>query len=168
MLGSAKSAPARHSANLQILHREWIRLGGRACPSQCFAIISIERLCRRERVSGIRVLNPAGVALDCRLCGSRRSGGNGVEICNVRCLRPKARSMISRCYFERPHRSSHCGTAKGRKCRSETDDAAKDWEGLVSTRSRPRDQAVAFLRRCLHFEPADDGGGSERSPRPWS
>jgi hypothetical protein len=32
----------------------------------------------------------------------------------------------------------------------------------------PRDQAVAFLRRCLHFEPADDGGGSERSPRPWS
>jgi hypothetical protein len=32
----------------------------------------------------------------------------------------------------------------------------------------PRDQAVAFLRRCLHFEPADDGGGSDRSPRPWS
>ena len=35
-------------------------------------------------------------------------------------------------------------------------------------RQPPRDQAVAFLRRCLHFEPADDGGGSERSPRHWS
>jgi hypothetical protein len=31
-----------------------------------------------------------------------------------------------------------------------------------------RDPAVASLRRCLRFEPAGDGGGSERSQRRWS
>jgi hypothetical protein len=42
------------------------------------------------------------------------------------------------------------------------------WCRPEAAQQPPRDQAVAFLRRCLHFEPADDGGGSERSPRPWS
>jgi hypothetical protein len=47
-----------------------------------------------------------------------------------------------------------------------------NWAGwideLSKTRKPARDPAVAFLRRCLHFEPADNGGGSERSARPWS
>jgi hypothetical protein len=42
------------------------------------AILSIERLCRRDEVSGIRVLDPAGVARDSRFRWSRILGGNGV------------------------------------------------------------------------------------------
>jgi hypothetical protein len=40
-------------------------------------------------------------------------------------------------------------------------------EAVCDARRPVRDPAVACLRPWLHFEPAGDGGCSERSPRRW-